>query len=95
MSGIDSLLITARDAGCPEDQVRNFLSAGYVPLPWQLRFHAAARAADGREGRGRVMPYLPKSPWMTAGAIRVSRPSTCARSARTPGNSSRICAARY
>lgn len=33
----------------PKEQLTNFLSAGYVPLPWQCRFHAAARMAD-REG---------------------------------------------
>lgn len=34
----------------PKDQLDNFLSAGYVPLPWQCRFHAAARLADREAG---------------------------------------------
>lgn len=37
---------TAKAAGCPKDQIENFLRAGYVPLPWQLEFHAACRQAD-------------------------------------------------
>lgn len=40
----------AAAAGCPEDQVRNFIQALYLPLPWTLRFHAAARAADQPDG---------------------------------------------
>ncbi len=52
--GLDRFVVAARDAGCTEDQVRNFLSAGYVPLPWQLRFHGAARQADGREGPDQI-----------------------------------------
>lgn len=35
-----------RHAGCPPDQIRNFLRAGYVPQPKQLEFHAAARCCD-------------------------------------------------
>lgn len=34
----------------PEDQIRGFLGRGYIPLPWQLRFHAAAREADSPDG---------------------------------------------
>ena len=33
-------------AGIPEDQMRNFLKAGYAPLPWAMKFHKAARDAD-------------------------------------------------
>lgn len=38
--------MTAAAAGMPKEQLTNFLSVGYVPLPWQCRFHAAARVAD-------------------------------------------------
>lgn len=41
---------TARKLGVVEDQVRNFLSRGYVPLPWQWRFHALARSCDSERG---------------------------------------------
>lgn len=34
------------DAGCPRDQVERLIKAGYIPLPWQWAFHAAAREAD-------------------------------------------------
>lgn len=36
----------ARGAGVPEDSLRRFLSAGYVPQPKQMEFHAACRKAD-------------------------------------------------
>jgi len=36
----------AREAGCPKDQIAGFVSRGYVPLPWQLNFHAICRQAD-------------------------------------------------
>lgn len=38
---------SAISAGAPQDQVENLLqNAGYVPFPWQWRFHSAAREAD-------------------------------------------------
>jgi phage terminase large subunit len=37
-------------AGCPRDQVSRLVNAGYVPLPWQWLFHAAARSADNEDG---------------------------------------------
>jgi phage terminase large subunit len=38
--------LSAKNARVPEDQLRNFLKRGYVPLPWQLGFHATARECD-------------------------------------------------
>lgn len=40
----------ARMAGSPQDQVKNFIESGYVPLPWQWEFHATARQADNDNG---------------------------------------------
>ena len=40
--------------GMPEDQIRNFISAGYFPQPKQMLFHAAARAADSEEGPDQI-----------------------------------------
>ncbi|MBN1815376.1 MAG: phage terminase large subunit [Anaerolineae bacterium] len=40
----------AKAAGCPRDQVRNFLAGGYVPQARQCDFHALARAADEPDG---------------------------------------------
>ena len=54
MTGLDRLLATAYRLGCPQEQMEHFLSAGYVPLPWQLRFHAAARAADVAGGPDQI-----------------------------------------
>lgn len=36
----------AKEAGVPQESVQRFLSAGYVPQPRQLIFHAEARKAD-------------------------------------------------
>lgn len=47
---LNSLLLTAREAGCPKDQVENFLKAQYVPLVWQWDFHAIARECDKTDG---------------------------------------------
>lgn len=51
---IQAFLSAASAAGCPQDQIENFLKAGYVPLPWQLHFHAAARAADSLDGPDQI-----------------------------------------
>lgn len=47
---LERLLKTAVRVGCPRDQMMLLLEAGYVPYPWQLRFHAAAREADKENG---------------------------------------------
>lgn len=47
---LNNLLETAKKAGCPKEQVENFLKAQYVPLPWQWNFHSAAREADNVDG---------------------------------------------
>ena len=40
--------------GCPPEQLKNFLSAGYVPQPKQLELHAAARLCDALDGYDQV-----------------------------------------
>lgn len=47
---LDNLIKTAQQAGCLEDQVKNFLTAQYVPLTWQWDFHSQAREADKSDG---------------------------------------------
>ena len=54
VSPLDRLVATASAAGCPRDQLRNFLASGYVPQPKQLEFHAAARLCDGPQGPDQV-----------------------------------------
>ena len=46
----------AKDAGCPRDQIENFIAGGYIPQPKQLEFHAMAREMDkdGKIGRAHV-----------------------------------------
>lgn len=46
----DALVLTAYNAGVPQDQLETFLTRGYAPLPWQMKFHAYARAADVQGG---------------------------------------------
>jgi len=43
---IDEFLQMAKEMGICRDQLENFLSAGYLPFPWQLKFHLACRDAD-------------------------------------------------
>lgn len=43
-------LQTAHDAGVPKDQAKRLVESGYIPLPWQWEFHAAARLADEANG---------------------------------------------
>lgn len=46
----ERMVETARAAGMPADQLKNFLRAGYIPQPMQMRAHAAARACDRADG---------------------------------------------
>lgn len=47
---LEKCVLTAKEAGCPKDQVKNLVEAGYIPLPWQWAFHSEARAADKEDG---------------------------------------------
>lgn len=47
---INEFITTAKRAGVERDQLLNFLNHGYVPFPWQMRFHAIAREADKPNG---------------------------------------------
>jgi PBSX family phage terminase large subunit len=46
----DKFLLQAKELGVPKDQLVRFLSFQYVPLPWQLKFHAFARDCDKPDG---------------------------------------------
>lgn len=40
-------ILAAKEAGSPRDQVERLMQdSGYIPYPWQWKFHAAAREAD-------------------------------------------------
>lgn len=54
-SELESYLQSAKDAGCPADQMENFISAGYVALPSLLPFHALARQIDNRIGVDQIL----------------------------------------
>ena len=49
-TALERCLIEAKKAGVPRDQAEQFLSHGYIPLPWQWKFHAIAREADYDNG---------------------------------------------
>lgn len=53
-AALERCLLTAKQAGVPRDQAQTFLEHGYVPYPWQWRFHAAARLADKPNGPVRI-----------------------------------------
>lgn len=44
--GVRRMVAVAKEAGCPPDQIRNFVKYGYFPQEQQWLFHAAARQAD-------------------------------------------------
>ena len=64
---LEACLVTAREAGCPEDQTERFLNSGYVPLPWQWELHAAAREADRPEGPVQIAAGGSRGPGKTHG----------------------------
>lgn len=47
---IQELVTLAKESGVAKDQLLRFLNSGYVPFPWQLKFHGAARLADRQDG---------------------------------------------
>ncbi len=49
MSKFENFIKLAKSEGIKKDQLENFLSAGYIPLKWQLKFHALAREIDNNQ----------------------------------------------
>jgi phage terminase large subunit len=54
MTALESYLASAKEAGCPQDQIKRFLEAGIVLQPRQLLASAAARACDAVDGPSHV-----------------------------------------
>jgi len=50
MENSERFVLSAKNAGVPKDQLENFIRGKYIPLPWQLKFHAIARQSDLSEG---------------------------------------------
>lgn len=50
MTPTEQILLAAKEAGCPQDQVERFLRAGIILQPRQFAFAAAARACDAKDG---------------------------------------------
>lgn len=51
---MDRLILTAREASVPKDQLERFLSFNYCPQPKQLMFHGACRSADVENGPDQI-----------------------------------------
>ena len=47
---LEKCFLVAKNSGVPVDQARRLVESGYIPYPWQWRFHAAAREADRPNG---------------------------------------------
>lgn len=69
-------------AGCPDNQISRLLNRGYIPLPWQWRFHAAARLADVRCVKHATDPTARFEPGCGCGPVEIG----CG-GARGPGKS--------
>lgn len=54
MTPAEIFIKTAKEAGCPREQVEHFLTYSYVPFKWQLKFHAVAREADLSTGPTKI-----------------------------------------
>lgn len=54
MTSTERYVQAARDAGCPRDQITNFLRAGIVLQPQQLKASAAARLCDQPDGPTKI-----------------------------------------
>lgn len=47
---IEEFVLSAKKAGMPQDQLEGFIGRKYIPLQWQLNFHARARECDKEDG---------------------------------------------
>jgi len=50
LQATEDFVTTAHKAGVPREQLERFITSGYIPLPWQLKFHALARECDVQGG---------------------------------------------
>lgn len=47
---LEKCLTVAKNSGVPQDQAKRFIESGYIPYPWQWKFHAVCREADREDG---------------------------------------------
>lgn len=69
----------AKDAGVPRDQAERFVSVGYIPLPWQWEFHAAAREADNDNGPVEITAGGARGPGKSHGIFSQATLDDCQR----------------
>lgn len=78
-NALERCIKTAYDAGCPRDQVETFLNAGYIPYPWQWKFHAAAREADADSGPVDIGAGGARGPGKSHGVLSQAAIDDCQR----------------
>src|ERR1044072_3793357 len=76
---LERCLRTAKEAGSPKDQAKTFVERGYIPLPWQWRFHAAAREAHRPNGAVMIGAGGSRGPGKSHGIFSQISLDDCAR----------------
>lgn len=79
LTPLERFIQTAAVAGCPRDQLENFLRAGYIPQPKQLEFHAAARLADLPDGPDKIALGGARGPGKSHGILAQVGMDDCQR----------------
>lgn len=79
LKAIEDCVITAYNAGVPQDQLEQFLGRGYVPLPWQMKFHALARSADKDDGPVKIGAGGARGPGKSHAVLAQSALDDCQR----------------
>jgi len=69
ISPLERLAQAAKAANVPQDQLENFLRAGYIPQPKQLLFHGQCRAADRADGPEKIGFGGARGPGKTTGSF--------------------------
>ena len=69
----------ALSADVSRDQLENFIFAGHIPLPKQLRFHAAARKCDNVTGPTKIGFGGARGPGKTVGTLAQVGADDCQR----------------
>ncbi len=79
LTKIERCIRTGVRAGCPREQVEGLVSSGYFPLPWQWRFHAAAREADHPDGPVDIGTGGARGPGKSHGVLSQAALDDCQR----------------
>lgn len=75
----ENLYILARKKGLPREQLENFINGGYIPYPWALDFHKAAREADAEGGPTELLAGGARGPGKTFAVFNQAALDDCQR----------------